>query len=248
MYSSIDVTKLVQKSKGCPLCKGTGRIVLHKKNRVVYRRCECRTELDAQLALLAANIPKRYWGLHFDLKHAPAEFRRDNKKQLSALKKYADRLPQALSKGLGLFLCGSSGVGRTFFGCWILMKALKMGHSVHFFRLSELVELAFEALKDEEQKFELDLLATSIDFLMIDDVDKRIPTTTASYLAERFFRQRHYAGKPLIVTSGIVLERLSHVLDKSICEVLEESLVQIVLVGKSFRPAVRRDAIKQVLS
>lgn len=244
MYSIQDIEKLkVKILDNCSKCKGKGRYMTSDG----FTLCECINEFRRYIDMVNANIPKSFWDLELDFKYFTPEFVEKNKNSLNTIAEYSSHLANAVKTGAGLYIYGSYGVGKSFIGCSILKKALKQKFKTYFILLSELINLAHRALRDTEARAFLDYMIMEVDFLLVDEIDKKYKTDLIDALLDEAFKKRYYSGKPFIVTSN---EQPAKVLDgfgKSVCEIFSERIIEVPLVGESFRPEILKDIKKDLL-
>lgn len=243
MYSISDVNELKTKIlDNCPECRGKGRCITSKG----FVLCECIDKFRRYFDMLNANIPRSFWDLEFDQKYFTPKFIKENTKSLTIITDYLNHLPNAVKTGAGLYIWGSYGVGKSFIGCSILKKALGQKFKTRFILLSELINFAHRALRDYEAKAMLDYIITEIDFLLVDEIDKKYKTELIDALLDELFKKRYYSGKPFIVTSNKEPKKVLEGFGKSICEVFSERIIVVPLVGESFRPEILKDIKKEM--
>lgn len=244
MYSIQDVNELKTKIlDNCSKCGGKGRYMTSDG----FALCECVDKFRHYVDMLNANIPRSFWDLELDLKYFTPEFLKKNGKSLNLINDYAEHLSNAVKTGAGLYICGSYGVGKSFLGCTILKKALTQKFKSHFILLSELINLAFRALRDDQVKTFLLYIIEEVDFLLVDEIDKKYKTELIDSLLDELFKRRYYSGKPFIITSNSEPKKVEKGFGRSIYEIFSERLIVVPLVGESFRPEILKDIKKELL-
>ncbi|MCK4359376.1 MAG: ATP-binding protein [Candidatus Cloacimonetes bacterium] len=244
MYSISDVNELKTKIlDNCPKCKGKGRYITPKG----FVLCECIDKFRRYVDMLNANIPRSFWDLEFDQKYFTSKFVEENKRSLDIIADYLNHLSNAVKTGAGLYIWGSYGVGKSFIGCSILKKALNQKFKTYFVLLSELINLAHRALRDNEIKTFLLYIIEEVDFLLVDEIDKKYKTELIDALLDELFKKRYYSGKPFIITSNKEPKKVLEGFGKSVCEVFSERIIVVPLVGESFRPEILKDIKKELL-
>jgi len=244
MYSIQDIEKLKTKIlDNCPECKGKGRYM----TPTGFVLCKCIDEFRRYIDMVNANIPKSFWDLELDFKYFTQKFRDENKPSLNTISDYLSHLPDAIKTGAGLYIYGSYGVGKSFIGCSILKKALEQKFKAYFILLSELINLAHRALRDDEIRAFLDYMIMEVDFLLVDEIDKKYKTDLIDALLDEAFKKRYYSGKPFIVTSNDSPTKVLDGFGRSVCEIFSERIIEVPLVGESFRPEILEEIKKGLL-
>ncbi len=214
-------------------CQGTGLLL---KEGVFYD-CRCVEEFKRRLKFLQANIPKKYW--EFDLRNLTKEFCDENKLALNILKKYASKIKEMTLEGVGLYIQGSHGLAKTALGYYLLKEGLKKDLTCYSISMSHLTKILFD-ISIDENKEKINFLKNKVDLLLIDEIEKDYnvdkPTSYLGSLVNDFFRSIYDNKKSLIITSNLPKKDLeskkihaSNVVDRF------EELVDVILVGKSFR-------------
>lgn len=244
MYSVQDVEELKTKIlDNCPECQGKGRYMTSEG----FKLCECINKFRRYIDLLEANIPKNFWDLEFNFKYFTTKFVTENQKSLDIINTYTSGLLEVHRTGTGLYICGDYGVGKSFIGCSILKKALEQKFKVYFILLSELINLAHKALRDDKAKDFINYIVEDVDFLLLDEINKKYDTKLIDAMLDELFKKRYYSGKPFIVTSNDSPEKVIEGFGKGVYEIFCEKLITVSLIGESFRPEILKDIKKDLL-
>lgn len=214
-------------------CQGTGTLL---KDDTFYD-CVCVEEFKKKLKFLQANIPKKYW--EFDLRNLTKEFCDDNRIPLNILKKYTSKIKEMSEEGVGLYIQGASGLAKTALSYYVLKEGLKKDLVCYSISMSHLTKILFD-ISINENKERIDFLKNSVELLLIDEIEKDYnldkPTSYLGALVNDFFRGVYDNKKALIITSNLPKKDLeskkihaANVVDRF------EELVDVILVGKSFR-------------
>ena len=189
----------------CKICKGTRYVREGEKTKP----CACVIRAKMDYAIYQANIPAKYKNFSFDsyvLKQSPT---------YGNLMKYLDKIPEAMGKGIGLFLWGEKYSGKTFLAICVLKALIKMNYSCYFIRFNEILPWYQSDLVRKEKLFE-------VDFLCIDQVTTPLdlarnvfegsvtetPTHYVSNVLEEIISTRAFRSKPTIVTSSISIAEI----------------------------------------
>jgi chromosomal replication initiation ATPase DnaA len=113
--------------------------------------------------------------------------------------------------------------------------------------LSELINLAHKALRDDKTKDFINYIVEDIDFLLLDEINKKYDTKLIDSMLDELFKKRYYSNKPFIVTSNDTPEKVLEGFGKSIYEIFSEKLITVSLMGESFRPEILKGIKKDLL-
>jgi len=218
----------------CNICGGT-RII---ETETQTYKCECLQKFNDAYALAHANVPVAFREL--TSRDLVETFKQENFDNFKRVRLYSRQLQKALDAGFGLFIEGENGTGKSFIATLILKHAIKNGYSGYFILMSDLVNAAFEALRDPDVKRDLEKLITKIDFLVIDEVDKGFQDqsdTVQKILLPLFKKRCDYYKKPLIVTSNVDKSSIDQTIGKTISATFTERLTEITFTG-NYRPQI----------
>ncbi len=192
----------------CPLgiCDGSGWILGPED---VARPCECR---EARLKKgrgrgVASVIPPRYRGVSFD--RPPISDLAGNletKMAVASVRGYVDDLDGRLEAGLGLWLFGETGTGKTSLAMLISKAALEAGHSVAIYSLPKLlarIRQTYDAEPGGDSYLAFFERLTSVDLLHIDDLgaEKR-----SDWVLEQLYaliNERYEAQRSMLITTNL---------------------------------------------
>ena len=200
---------------------------------------KCAELFELYLRMAVANIPIKYWDFDFDkLDDANASVK-------VKVLEYCNKLPKVLDKGVGLYLVGSNGVGKTLTASLILKQALNAGYSARFTTMSEVLAMSSDGMYDREAREHYKQELIEVDFLVIDDITKTYKNTdkqSSTYIDTQFdylFRTRANANLPIIITSNHqredALKSANETLTNSLLSLFSEHLKDITFLGKDRR-------------
>jgi len=230
----------------CPLCGGHGSTAPDQDDiapdtlepRLV--ECQCYRRAVLQVKLIDGNVPLEF------RREAPAAFKAfsagPNASVAKLLREYARRLAAARKHGLGLFLYGENGVGKTLCASWLLGRAARAGFEVFYSTADEWLEAQKRAFRDEEFAEWLGQKADA-DFFVLDELGKehrREDSTFAPAQFDRLLRSRASALMPTIVISNLLdSQRVEEVLGSSLTSILSGRRFKFV----EFEPGDFRGAV-----
>lgn len=175
--------------------------------------CQCGLDLELRVRAFDACIPKKFWySSRADVYHNTEVFD-------SVIVPYAtpEKLAIALKHGAGLFLEGQNGVGKTMFGCWILMEVIRqrLTADVYYtttFALDRDTKRTFDPNKETAKRLAAKLESLMLrPLVMIDEFGKTQWRSGDSYqraVIEDWIRAREQLSLPTILASNASLETL----------------------------------------
>ena len=167
-------------------------------------------------------------------------------------KKYCEVSEMVLDEGMGIYLYGDKGTGKTHLMSCIANDLMNKGYQTlftNFFEISKMIRSSFGSASVNENEY-IDRLAT-IDFLFIDDLGtERVKTNEGDlWLQEKIFdvlNKRYNMKKPTIFTSNHSLRELISergFMEKTIDRIAEMSTAIIKVEGSSYRLENRKKEI-----
>jgi len=210
-------------------CKGRGALFINNE----FIDCECMKEFSMKARYVAAGIPARYWSFNpYD------EFRKGNKTALVVIENYIKNIKAMVEDGVGLFLHGKYGLGKSGLGYNIIKAGLENSIVSYAIRMSSITDLIRRSTANNvlDEKFEW--IKNNVELLMIDEFDKDskvqdTSTYTGTYFNE-FINDFYDKNASLIITSNLDLDELRKVHSISVIDRLTE-LSNVKLKGDSFR-------------
>jgi DNA replication protein DnaC len=146
---------------------------------------------------------------------------------------FYENIENCLKNGLGLFLTGDFGHGKSLIGSVILKRALKNQYSAFFISMFDFVDY-YGAMGQDGQEFRR--YVRKIDFLCIDDIGaESIKARDYSFsLLDNLLAERY---KPTIFTSNKTIAELRKLYGEHLLEFIGTNKMKEILVdsGKSLR-------------
>ena len=152
---------------------------------------------------------------------------------------YIKNLINAKNHGLGVFLYGTQGTGKTYLAIVILKEALRNGFSVRKTSLSQIIMMMTQGWYDDLTRTKFEKEIKNVDFLLIDDIGKEYQAkgdTPLHIVAfDGVIRYRVERQKPTILTSNHPPSELREMLGASITSILSEKVLPVEFSGPDFR-------------
>jgi DNA replication protein DnaC len=172
------------------------------------------------------------------------------------IESYVNKLSMAFEKGVGLYLCGSQGLGKSFCEAIIAKSALRKGYSVLYTNLNEVITQFGDGFYDKEVRDAYRHEVLQVDFLIVDDIDKTLMNTekSISYIAAAFdqlFRTRSNELLPTILSANKTREEFfknsTGTFGASALSLLAEHLIDVLFIGKDKRAQINPELVQLFL-
>jgi DNA replication protein DnaC len=201
-----------------------------------YVTCDCHLQYTQFKKLHDSGLPKSYWNKSI------ADFNGD-KKALSAIQDYTKKIQGNLNKGIGLYLYGSPGVGKTLLSSYVLQETLKRNKNAHFYFFTDILNVFTEAWHDDEARNEVENNIINSDLLIMDDVGKEFKSNKKLHesILDTVVRNRASQLRPIIITSNYDILDVKETYGHGIVDLFKESLVVIPVKGDSYRKIEMED-------
>jgi len=214
-----------------------------------FRSCSCAAKAVLEYRLDRANVKRRYRG--FGWKSLHGEFRAVNQKQLAKVEDFVDTLDQRIRTGGGLYIQGPPGVAKSAITALLIREACERNYSAYVIRLSALVNLRIESLRDMAKRNRVERILRSR-LLALEEIDKvavlmdeSVPGKMRNEAIQELMSEVYDNDCALIATANCPIEvppaeksrgvqTLSDLFPDHIVDRLR-SLVPVTLEGESFR-------------
>ena len=172
----------------------------------------------------------------------------NDRKVLLRVKDYLSKLDEAKKKGIGLFLWGANGCGKTHLMNCAFKELIEKRQRVHIFSLDEIVDKFTAGWYSDEVKQELTHTLYSADFIGIDEFGKNIDKDgNAKYLPDlvkrvmdSVIRYRVQMKKPIWFTSNTSPSNVKKVFSEDVASLLKEAVIAIQVTGEDYRGIIQK--------
>lgn len=190
----------------CPICTGSGlRIVERPDGSRAARDCDCRLERRAARSIARTRIPRRYEHCTLDsFETAFPSATRSLKAAHVSARKFVDSYPLE-TRGTGLLLTGSIGVGKTHLAVGILQALVaERGATGLFYDYRELLKQVQNSYNRQVQATELEILAPVFDaeVLVLDELGANKPTDWVWDTVAHILNTRYNDRRTTIITTN----------------------------------------------
>lgn len=230
----------------CRKCKQPRMFLFAEAGRWLPCACACNGAEDEDKAeLIVAN--RRQSGI--DGRYSRADFDRfdetqENKEVFEACLRYALRFEKIRKRGMGIYLHGQSGTGKTYLAACIGNMLLEAGVEVFFANVNTILSEIRYAYSQRNSELPIVQKYMNAEFMIFDDIgtEKYSTRTEAmSFAQDKFFQiidGRYIRQKPTVFTSNYTLEQLVSergMLVKTVDRIAEMSTRKFELKGKPRR-------------
>lgn len=176
----------------------------------------------------------------------------NNRKQVKACKRYAEKFSEMLAKNQGLLMYGDVGTGKTHLACCVGNYLMENFTTVFATSLIKIIQKT-RSFRGEDDEAEFIAKMNRADLLILDDFGAERSTDYALEIVYNVIDSRYRAGKPMIVTTNLTLAEMQNTQDlryRRICDRIFEVCYPLEFTGKSWRmkeAASRFDEMKSLL-
>lgn len=174
---------------------------------------------------------------------------------LAHVKNYLRKFAEAKESGVGLYLWGSNGTGKTHLMCCAFKELISRKQMVRVFTIDEIVDQFTASWYSPEHKRELNHMLRTVDFLGIDEFGKNVGKDgEAIYLPdmvkrimESVIRFRVQMKRPIWFSSNTDPKFVREVFSEDIASLLNEAVIDVCVRGEDYRKIVQRNNKKRFL-
>lgn len=167
---------------------------------------------------------------------------------LRSVKSYISKVKLMMSKGLGMYLWGANGTGKSHLMNCAFKELIQKGYRVRVFFLDEIVDKFTSSWYSDEDKQELNNILRNIDFLGIDEFGKNLDSDgnpvylpdLVKRVMESVIRYRVQMNKPIWFTSNTDPKNVKGVFSEDIASLLREAVIPVSVCGEDFRKNIQR--------
>lgn len=173
----------------------------------------------------------------------------DRAKEL--IKSYMHKTEDALIDGVGFFVFGRYGVGKSLLVNLLFRDLFDAGYKVRIISLTGLTELYTAAWSDKDKARIFKNLVQNIDFLCIEDFGKEYvkkDEDRKSFLTnvmEEVINKRSMFNKATFFASSIGADKISARYSEHLSSIIQECTVPLKIDGKDYRPKIQKEISKK---
>ena len=218
----------------CKLCNGSG-IVKNRKNLIngisgikSFSKCKYAKRFDIVRKRILSNIPRKY---------LYGKFKKVQKNWDDIVTEFCDNMEGKFKRGIGIYLYGPNGTGKTAMLCYILRKTLIKKIPSFYITMYDLFTMIRSGFDNEFQN-ELSKDIMDMDFLIIDEVGKIKTTEFVVFEFENMIRRRINQRKVTALASNYTVVELQKAFGDSIISLIRGNTKTFMVGGRDLRPKV----------
>ena len=152
-----------------------------------------------------------------------------------------------LAKGIGVYLYGANGTGKSHLMNTAFKEIIDAGGTVRIFSMDEIVDKFTASWYSDEEKRDLDHILRKVAFLGIDEFGKNVgkdgePVYLPDLVKrtmESVIRYRVQMNKPIWIASNTDPKFVKDVFSEDIASLLNEAVVAIQVCGGDYRKTIQ---------
>lgn len=176
-------------------------------------------------------------------------------KALSVVKKYLKDSKELYHNGLGLYLWGANGTGKSHLMNCSFKELISKGYRVRVCSMDEIVNKFTSSWYSDADRWELDDILRHIDFLGIDEFGKNVDKDgnpvylpdLVKRVMESVIRFRVQMNKPIWFASNTDPKFVKDVFSEDIASLLREAVVPVCVRGDDYRREIQRENKSRLL-
>lgn len=238
-----DRKKLPPTPQECITCKGRGTFrwynIYEGESEEDYE-CNCREQWILHRYFLYNGVGTHLQRIGWMLCTVPPNVRRPVEQYLM------DKdLDWNMEQGIGLYLYGPKGTGKSLMASILLRRTLSMGYEGHYTSFHEMREAKTNEWKDEGRSEWFMKKITDTTVLVIDDPGQENMSEKSlefsRTILDSVIRHRMTAGFPTIITSNQSPEDFRHLYGGYVDSLVQERMIPLYVPGNDYRPNMKLD-------
>lgn len=166
------------------------------------------------------------------------------------VKKYLLDANYAKQNGVGLYLHGEPGVGKTHLLAACLKGLIDKGFTVKMISFPTMISKFTDSWYSKEDRQEFNNQLLGVDFLAIEEIGKEVSASTGganlpTTVLDNVLRYRLQSNKPTLITSNIPASKLKTIYSDYIASMLSESMLIVNVKGEDFRVKIQEEIDKR---
>jgi len=211
-------------------------------NEKIVERLDSYSSIDDffEKNFLLANIPEKYFKLGLEEFRNMIQTMEKNIAELEKIEKYLQTLDKANKNGIGLYISGPHGVGKTGLAIVILKAAIMSYYPSFFSRSTEIIEFARSGWKNDDKKSYWSYVVNNSDFFVIDDIGRLFSQLNEAERIhiDEIFTKRDDSNLCTIITANHTLEINKDLYGEALYSNFRERLIEVKLIGEDYRNVI----------
>jgi len=202
----------------CNVCKEPKQT--YRNGVLIGRQCKCirdehqkieekRKKEEAERKIRMLHDASLMTGILADASFDKCKRTQNNKRNIEICKRYVEKFDQMLQTNQGLLFYGNVGTGKSYAAACIANALIDKGYTVVMTSIVRLLSLG-----DDEELDRLLYRMMNCSLVILDDLGAERNTDYALEKVYYVIETRHRTGKPMIVTTNLMLEEMRQIQDE----------------------------------
>lgn len=219
----------------CITCRGTGEYLFRGDKHL----CDCKVQRTLYVRYARAGIGLTYMRLDWsDVAVDPD--------QLAPVRDYLAKLDSYVQTGMGLFLSGTVGSGKTTVLNMVLKELVRRDYDCYGTTFVGAIDEFASTWRDDAEKRSFAQRFEYSKVLGIDDVGKEYSNKLSAHTLDRILRTRDQEARPTIVTTNLSPEKVHSGYGTPVLSLLVGKSVEVPLTGEDFRVKSRARTVREI--
>lgn len=210
---------------------------------VVEYTCPCEDQFRLSRYLLHCGIGLRYARMWWGDTQAAAPASQ------AFIINYAVECERYANNGIGLFLHGNNGNGKTMFATLMLKKFLSLGYDGYWTTFDQLLDRYTSTWRNPEERIWFDRTVRNAPVLVVDDVGRESSgrkSTVSVAAIDSMFRTRAQNALTTIVTTNESREQFMLGYSKAVASLVSETCLAHEFVGADWREQAHQQVTREM--
>lgn len=219
-------------------------------NEKILERLEHYSSLDNffEKNYLLGNIPEKFFKFELNLIRDKIETIESNIDEIKKVEKYLASIDKAAKEGIGLYISGAHGVGKTAIAIIALKTAIRNYYSSFFSRSTEIVDFVRSGWKNDDKKAYWLYVVNNCTFFVIDDIGRLFSDINEYERSniDEIFTKRDDSNLCTIITANHSLETNKDLLGEALFSNFKERLIEVKLIGEDYRNIIGESLLEKL--
>lgn len=223
--------------KDCPTCYGEREYTMDGETH----QCACQQQLQLHKHYLNANIGDLYQRLDWE------DYSSDPK-PVRVAHKYLGTHKNMVRSGIGLFMFGDYGTGKTMVSSLIAKELVKLGYRTFFVTFTEMIDMFTKGWGDTTERAKFERRVVNSRVLVLDDIGKefRAKNNLAESTFDHVLRQRAIQSRPTFITTNMSSKEVERGYGSAILSLLLERSIRVTFEGVDWRENANQRSLEEI--
>lgn len=233
--ASIEASHPEMRSGVCPTCRDATTFTWQGQTRA----CACREQKRLYTLYARAGIGLKYMRMTWADVTVPTD-------QLRPVMDYLDKVDAYVNAGMGLFLSGSVGSGKTTVLNLILKDLVRRDYDCYSTTFVGAIDEFAATWRDDADKQRFAARFEYSKVLGLDDVGKEFSNRLSGHTLDRILRSRDQEDRPTIVTTNLTGSQVYSGYGGPVLSLLVGQSIEVPLSGEDFRVQSRKRRVVEI--